>query len=150
MKIYVLRSTEDVRAVRAYFARSHCVRTAAVPPRLKMTEFREVEKRRQTENYTHTANFIPQQKNKVKVSSLKRSPSVISQVAQPPCAAISFLSDILYSKSWSCPGKSKSFLFPFRKKQTPLLFHFLAVMNALTVYMPNPPKSLNDRYLKVA
>lgn len=32
MKIYVLRSTEDVRAVSAYFARSRRVRTAAVPP----------------------------------------------------------------------------------------------------------------------
>lgn len=37
MKIYVLKSPEDVHTAWAYFARSHCVYE-----RLEMTEFREV------------------------------------------------------------------------------------------------------------
>lgn len=95
MKIYVLRSTEDVRAVRAYFAHSHCVRTAAVPPRLKMTEFREVEKRRQTENYTHTANFIPQQKTKWRFRPWNVAPQWFLKWRSPP--ALPFLSCLTYS-----------------------------------------------------
>lgn len=51
----------------------------AVPPRLEMTRFREVEVQRQIENYAHSFDFTPQQ-NKLKVVSLKHSLSVVSQV----------------------------------------------------------------------
>lgn len=61
----------------------HCVKPlcikATVPPRLEMTGFREVEVQRQIENYAHTFNFALRQ-NKLKVVSLKRSLSVVSQV----------------------------------------------------------------------
>lgn len=55
-----------------------CMKTA-VPKRLEMTGFREVEVQRQIENYAHTFNFTPQQ-NKLNIVSLKRSLSVVSQV----------------------------------------------------------------------
>lgn len=56
---------EDLRAggapkVRAA-SRASLLRAAA--PRLEMTEVAAVETWRQTANYTHTSNFIPQQKN---------------------------------------------------------------------------------------
>lgn len=57
-----------------------CMKTA-VPQRLEMTGFREVEVQRQIENYAHTFNFTPQQ-NKLNIVSLKHSLPVISQVLQ--------------------------------------------------------------------
>lgn len=75
MKRYMLKNTEDVHGS-LYCMRPLCLK-AAVPPRLDMTGFREVQ--RQIENYAHTFNFTPQQ-NKLKVVSLKHSLSVVSQV----------------------------------------------------------------------
>lgn len=113
----MLRSTEDVHAVRAYFARSHCVHTAAVPPRLKMTEFREVEKRRQTENYTHTANFIPQQKTKWRFRPWNVAPQWFLKWRSPP--ALPFLSCLTYStaKAGHALGNPKASFSRFTKNK---------------------------------
>lgn len=82
-----------------------------------MAWFREVEVRRQKANYALTFNSDPQQ-NKLKVVSLERCVSVVSQVLQGLCTT--FLSKFVYSTNCACPGKSKTTSCFHRKNASPL------------------------------